>query len=90
MKNFKEDHFIADTSLIQWCSILPQTDEVEIVAKELATLFNFIIEKHAPMRETRASDKYCPQINISLQALMKQQDKLKKQAINSLNVKSKK
>lgn len=80
MKNFREDPFLAEISTIQWRFILSQTDDVDILIEEWATLFNIVIEKNAPMREIRVSDKYCQWINSSLKALMKQRDKHKKKS----------
>ena len=34
MKKFTEDHFLADVSSIQWCYILPETDNVDILVEE--------------------------------------------------------
>ena len=85
MKKYTEDHFLADVSSIQWCYTLPETDNVnnetdnvDILVEEWTTRFNFVVEKHAPMREIRVSDKYCQWINSSLTTLMKQREKLKK------------
>ena len=51
------------TMFIQWCYILPETDNLNILVEEWSTRFNFVVEKHAPMREIRLSDKHCQWIN---------------------------
>ena len=68
------DRFLADVSSRQWCYILPETDNVDILVEEWFTRFNYVFEKHAPMREIRVSDKCCPWINSNLKAVMKQRD----------------
>ena len=40
-----------------------------------------MIEKHAPLREIRVSDKNSPCVNCELKSLIKSIDKLKKAAI---------
>ena len=44
----------------QWCHILPNTDNVDLLVEEWTTRFNFVVEKHATMRVIRVSDKYRP------------------------------
>ena len=57
MKKFTEDPFIADGSSIQWCYILPEADNANILVEEWSTRFSFVVEKHAPRREIRVSEK---------------------------------
>ena len=40
-----------------------------------------IIDKHAPIRSMRASNKYCPWINKDLRGLIREREKLKKEAV---------
>ena len=42
-----------------------------------------IIEKHAPMRQRRVSEKYCPWITSALKALARSRDKLQKSAMKT-------
>ena len=46
-------------------------------------LFSFIIEKHAPIRDIRVSDRNCPWVNSELKAMMKSRDRLKKAAVSA-------
>ena len=39
MKKFTEDPFIADVSSIQWCYILPEADNANILVEEWSTRF---------------------------------------------------
>ena len=49
--------------------------------REWSSLFSAIVEKHAPMREMRASDKNSPWITSELKSLMISRDRLKKAAV---------
>ena len=60
-----------------------QTDDINKLVDDWSTLFALIIEKHAPLREMRVSEKYCPWINKDLASLMQTRDRLKKAALNS-------
>ena len=50
------------------------------MVKEWSSIFSFVIEKHAPMREIIVSDRNCPWINRELKLLMKSRDELKEAA----------
>ena len=49
--------------------------------REWSSIFSAIIEKHAPMREMRISDKNSPWITSELNSLMISRDRLKKAAV---------
>ena len=40
-----------------------------------------IIEMHAPLRQIRVSEKYCPLVNANLKALIRTRNRLKKAAV---------
>ena len=44
-------------------------------------MLSLIIEKHAPMRERRVIDRYCPWMTSELKAMIRSRDKLKKSAV---------
>ena len=46
-----------------------------------STLFSRIIDKHAPICESRVSEEYLPWINKDLQGLLQIREKLKKQQL---------
>ena len=83
MKHFKEDEFLSDVSDICWEQFFQQTDNIITLVDDWSTLFALIIEKHAPLREMRVSEKHCPWINKDLKSLMKTRDRLKKAALKS-------
>ena len=82
-KHFKEDEFLSDVSDICWEHFFQQIDYINKLVDDWSALFALIIEKHAPLREVRVSEKYCPWINKDLKSLMQTKDRLKKAALKS-------
>ena len=60
-----------------------QTYDINTLINDWSALFSLIIEKHAPLREMRVSEKYCPWIDKDLKGLMMTRDRLKKAACKS-------
>ena len=83
IKHFKEDEFLSDVSDTCWEHFFQQTDDINKLVDDWSTLFALIIEKHAPLREMRVSEKYCPWINKDLKSLMRNRDRLKIAALKS-------
>ena len=83
MRNFKEDEFLSDVSGICWEHMFQQTDDINTLVNDWSALFSLIIEKHAPLREMRVFEKYCPWIDKDLKGLMMSRDRLKKAACKS-------
>ena len=59
------------------------TDDVNFVVSKWTNIFSLILEKHAPTRNRRVSDKLCPWLNSDFKLRWKARDKFKKQAIRS-------
>ena len=81
MKRFIKQAFLADVSSICWEQIVHNTDDIHTMVREWSSIFSAIIEKHAPIRKTRISDKNSPWVNNELKSLMKLRYKLKKDAV---------
>ena len=60
MKHFSENQFLCDVSDICWGQFFHQTDGIDILVKNWSSLFSFVIEKHALLKEIRVSERYCP------------------------------
>ena len=58
-----------------------QTDDINTLVNDWSTLFSLIIEKHAPLKEMRVSEKYCPWIDKDPKGLMRARDRLKTTAL---------
>ena len=83
MKHFSENQFLCDVSDICWGQFFHQTDDVDILVNNWSSLFSFVIEKHAPLKEIRVSERYCPSIGKDLKSLMRTRDRLKTAALKS-------
>ena len=83
MKNFNQDAFLSDVSNICWEHIASKTDDVNYSVCEWTNLLSLTIEKHAPLRLIRVSEKCSPWINKELKTLMRTRDRLKKAAVKS-------
>ena len=81
MKNVSEEAFLADVSAICWEQTLTETDDINVLVNHWSSLLFLIIDKHAPIRGMRVSEKYCPWINQNLKNLMRSRDNLKKQQL---------
>ena len=81
MKNFSEEAFLQDVATINWQDVLGTSDDVNKLVERFSTLFSLMIEKHAPLRQIRVSEKYCPWINADLKRLIRTRDRLKRSAV---------
>ena len=83
MKHFDETSFLAEISSIDWNLVLQSSTDFDSAMENWTNLLSLIIEKHAPMRQRRVSEKYCPWITSDLKALARSRDKLKKSAMKT-------
>ena len=83
MKNFSKSDFLDDLQKIDWKGIVTQTDDVNIIVEQWTKIFSLILEKHAPLRNRRVSERFCPWITKDFKLMCASRDKLRKQAIRS-------
>ena len=81
MRNFEEQDFLSDVSNIRWEHMFQMSNNVNTLANDWSALFSSLIEKHAPLREMRVSEKYYPWTDKHLKGLMINRDRLKKAAL---------
>ena len=81
MNNFIEGEFLADVVSVCWEHVVTVSDNINSLVNDWSAIFSALIEKHAPLREMRASEKYCPWIDRDLKNLMRTRDKLKRATI---------
>ena len=62
---------------------MQNTNDINVVINNWTCIFSLILEKHAPTRERRVSENFCPWLTSDCKILCKARDKLKKQAIRS-------
>ena len=83
MKNFDQASFVDDLLEVDWKGFVENSDDIDVVINNWTSIFSLILEKHAPMRERRISEKFCPWLTNDFKSMCKARDKLKKQAIRS-------
>ena len=80
LKDFEADHFIYDLSNIPWENI-ENIDDPNVVWKIWKTIFNTILDKHAPIRHKRVKKSSVPWLNSNIKQLMQNRDFHKKQLV---------
>ena len=60
MKNFDQASFVDDLLEVDWKGFVENSDDIDVVINNWTSIFSLILEKHAPMRERRVSEKFCP------------------------------
>ena len=68
---------------VDWRGIVRNTDYVNVVVNNWTKTFSLILEKHAPTRNRRVSDKFCPWLTNDFKLMCKARDNLKKRAIRT-------
>ena len=81
MKNFDETIFLADISSVDWNLIIQRSADLDSAVENWTNMLSLIIEKHAPLRQRRVSDRYCQWTTSELKTTMRSRDKLKKSAV---------
>ena len=83
MKNFNEENFLNDLQQIDWKSIVSNTDDINLIVEQWTNMFSLILEKHAPLRCRRVSEKFCPWLTKDFKCLSATRDRLKLAAVRS-------
>ena len=83
MKNFDQTEFVKDLLGVGWRGIVRNTDDINVIVNTWTNIFSLILEKHAPTRNRRVSDRFCPWLTNDFKLMCKARDKLKKHAIRS-------
>ena len=86
MKNFNEELFLKDLANVDWQQILTCSQDINVVVQNWTNMLSLIIEKHAPLRERRVSDKFAPWLTPDLKNMFRTRDRLKAAAIKSKSV----
>ena len=81
MKHCRKNEFLCDISGICWGQFFYQTDDIDVLVNKWTSMFSFVIEKHAPLKEIRVSERYCLWINKDLKSLMRTRNKIKTAAL---------
>ena len=60
MNNFMEGKVLADVASVCWEHVVTLTDNINLLVNAWSAIFSALIEKPAPLREIRVSEKYSP------------------------------
>ena len=80
---FSKSKFFDDLQRIDWKGIVTHTDDVDIIVEQWTTVFSLVLEKRAPLRNRRVSERFSPWITKDFKLMCTSSDKLRKQAIKS-------
>ena len=72
-----------DVAKVPWEQVVQSSHYINELVIKLASLFSFLIDKHAPFREIRVSEKFCPWISTDLKNLIRKRDHLKLAAVRN-------
>ena len=53
-----------DVASIDWEQALGFSSDANLLVQQFSDVFSEVIEKHAPLRQIRVSEKYCPWITL--------------------------
>ena len=60
MKNFDRNNFLFDLSQVGWELLVESSTDINEAVEKWSSSLSLIIEKHAPMRTIKVSDKLTP------------------------------
>ena len=83
LKHFDQTEFINDLLLVDWKGIVSNGDDINLIVEQWTKMFSLILDKHAPVRNRRVSNKFSPWLTKDLKQLSATRDRLKKQAVRS-------
>ena len=83
MKNFDEELFLGDLASVDWQAIVSDSGSLDDAVGQWSDTLSQIINKHAPLREKRVSERFCPWITPELKKICRTRDKLKTAAVKA-------
>jgi len=69
MKRFSEKDFLDDVVKVPWEQVVQPPNDINELVIKWSSLFSSLIDKHAPFREIRVSEKFCLWISSDLKIL---------------------
>ena len=83
MKRFSEIDFLDDVAKVPWEQVVQSSNDINELVIKWSSLFSSLIDKHAPYRKIRVSEKFCPWISTDLKYLIRRRDQLKQAAVRN-------
>ena len=69
MKRFSEKDCLDDVAKVPWEQLVQSSNDINELVIKWSSLFSSLIDKHAPYREIRVSEKFCPGSQLILNIL---------------------
>ena len=76
VKNIDEACCLAAISSIDWFFLIESSTDLNSAVENWKNTLSLIIEKHAPMRQRRISERYCSWMTSELKVNIRSRDKL--------------
>lgn len=83
-KNYQQNAFLRDISMVLWC-LVDCFDDIDDSLYAFHTLFNEVLDKHAPIRKVKIRGRPSPYIPDKIRELMKSRDRWRKIARRTSN-----
>ena len=83
-KNYQQNAFLRDISMVPWC-IVDCFDDIDDSLHAFNTLFNEVLDKHAPIRKVKIRGRPSPYITDEIRELIKSRDRWRKIARRTSN-----
>ena len=83
MKNFSQERLLPDLCQVDWDQIVESSRDVNEAVTNWSTLLSLIVEKHAPMKTMKVSDRLTPWLTTEFKKLARTRDKFKAAAVKS-------
>ena len=65
-----------DLSNVDWKKIVTSTDDISLIVEQWSNMFSIILERHAPMRNRRVSEKFFPWLTKEFKLMCRSRDGL--------------
>ena len=85
MTRFSHKECLDDVAKASWEQVVRSSKDINYLVIKWSYLFS-LIDKHAPYREIRVSEKYCPWFSTDLKNLIRRRDHLRKAAVKNNSV----
>ena len=83
LQNFNKAEFLNDFLSVDWKGIVSNTDDINTIVEQWSRLFSLILEKHAPIRNKRVSEKFSPWLTKDFHTMSATRDRIRKLAVKS-------
>ena len=83
IERFSEKDFLDDVAKVPWERVVQSSNDINELVIKWSSLFSSVIDKRAPYREIKVSEKFCPWISTDLKDLIRRRDQFKQTAVRN-------